>query len=240
MEREQFDAEWEGLPYRPMFGCPVCKGAGFIHPLKQSTLTPDYRNIRPCPQPGCYGENYTGAARAHQPAITQAQTFLTFDAKVAGVGKAYRAAQKIAEGDCDYIWLLIYGGVGNGKTHLLNAIRNTLLDRGKYVRMYSMADLLSELRIAIQDHSIDAQMKQLKEASYLLIDELGLEYGSDWEKEKIDELFGSRWANGKHTIAATNSDVDDLPERLRSRFKDKLLSRWIRNEAVDYRLRRGH
>ena len=72
---------------------------------------------------------------------------------------------------------------------------------------------------------------------YLLIDELGLELGTDWEKEKIEELLANRWNNGRFTVVATNRDINELPPRLNSRFQDKRLSRCVKNEASDYRRR---
>jgi DNA replication protein DnaC len=172
--------------------------------------------------------------------ITQTkQTFATFNASITGVQKAYNAAKKIAEGDCDFIWLIIYGGVGNGKTHLLNAIANRVLERGYRVKLIMMAELLSELRMSIESNQVDFKMKELKEVPYLVIDELGLEYGTDWEKEKVEELLASRWSNGRFTVVATNRDIEELPPRIRDRFKDRHLSRWVKNEALSYRESKG-
>jgi len=167
------------------------------------------------------------------------QTFDNFDAKVPGVAKTYKMAYDIAEGMGDYIWLIIYGGTGNGKTHLLNAIANRVIERGFEARYVLMAELLSDLRMAIKTNETDDKLSELKRVPYLLIDEVGLEYGSDWERQKVDELLTARWANGRFTIAATNLDIEQLPDRIKSRFKDKHLSRYVKNEAADYRLNRG-
>jgi len=167
--------------------------------------------------------------------MERGQTFENFDATVPGVKRAYETAMKMAEGMGNFIWLALYGGVGNGKTHLLNAIANRTMDRGEATRLVMMAELLSELRMAMDDHKVDAKMKDLKEVRYLLIDELGLEYGTGWEKEKIEELLSARWANGRFTVVASNLDIEDLPERIKSRFKDAHLSRAIVNKAADYR-----
>lgn len=230
------------MPYMPLFNCPQCKGAGFVYPHRTDG-SEDYQRVIPCNHPGCLGDSF----RAHQRGeiiqqsgvIGLQQTFETFNKAIPGAQKAYTAAQKIAEGLGDFIWLIIYGGVGNGKTHLLNAIANRAIERGIAVKLIMMAELLSELRMGIATHQTDGKMKELKQVSYLLIDELGLEYGADWEKEKIEELLAARWANGRFTVVATNRDIEDLPPRLKSRFQDRHLSRWIKNEAGDYRLTRG-
>ena len=203
----------------------------------------EYSKVIPCDYPGCYRDQAvaykTGQNIETSGVIGRQQTFGNFDAEVKGVKRAYQYAWKIAEGMGDFIWLIIYGGTGNGKTHLLNAIANRAMERGFQVKMVMMAELLSELRMAIKGNQTDEKLQELKKVPYLLIDEIGLEYGSDWEREKIDELLTGRWANGRFTITATNIDIEQLPERLKSRFKDKHLSRYVRNEALDYRVAKG-
>jgi DNA replication protein DnaC len=241
-ELKGFETEWEAVPYRPLFNCPQCKGAGFLHPRKPDGSV-EYREVVPCNQPSCYADTFRAYQRGEiiqqSGVIGLKQTFETFNAEIPGVKKAYKAAWNIAEGIGDFIWLIIYGGVGNGKTHLLNAIANRAMERGCQVKLIMMAELLSELRMSIEANRVDFKMKQLKEVAYLLIDELGLEYGTGWEKEKIEELLASRWANGRFTVVATNRDIEELPERLKSRFRDQHLSRWIKNEAEDFRPKRG-
>jgi len=240
-EEQAFRADWEDVPYRPLFDCPKCKNAGFVHPRRADSSV-DYKRVIACDHPGCYADSFNAYCRGEtvqQSGVTHLkQVFETFNAEVVGVKKAYKAAWSIAEGIGDFIWLIIYGGVGNGKTHLLNAIANRVMERGISLKLIMMAELLSELRMSIETNQTDFKMKVLKEVPYLLIDELGLEYGTDWEKEKIEELLASRWNNGRFTVVATNRDIEELPPRLKSRFNDKHLSKCIRNEATDYRQRR--
>lgn len=233
--------EFEAYPYKPLFDCPKCAGAGFFHPCVDGKT--NYAKTEPCDHPGCYAEQAqaykVGMLADNSGVIERQQTFENFDPAVQGVRKAYDAAMKISEGMGSYIWLALYGGVGNGKTHLLNAIANRTLSRGQETKLVMMAELLSELRMAIHDHKADAKLKELKQVRYLIIDELGVEYGSEWEKGKIEELLAARWANGRFTIIASNLDIEEFPERIKSRFKDIHLSRAIVNKAEDYRLRRG-
>ena len=166
--------------------------AGFVH-LRKPEGSIDYRQVIPCNQPGCYVDSFRAYQRGEiiqqSGVIGLQQTFETFNARYSGVQKAYKAAWNIAEGIGDFIWLIIYGGTGNGKTHLLNAIANRVMERGVSVKLIMMAELLSELRMSIETNQTDFKLKQIKEVPYLLIDELGLEYGTDWEKEKIEELL---------------------------------------------------
>lgn len=233
--------EFEGQPYKALSDCPECGGGGFVHPLVEGV--PDFSRTIPCSHPGCLRDQ----ARAHKQNLIiessgvtgREQTFENFDASVRGATKAYKAAQKIAEGLGDVKWMLLYGGVGNGKTHLLNAIANRWMERGYLTRLVMMAELLSELRMAMETNQVEFKLKEHKEIPYLIIDEYGLELGTPWEKEKIEELLAARWNRGLYTVVATNRDIEDLPLRLKSRFLDRILSRAVLNEAEDYRLTRG-
>ena len=91
------------------------------------------------------------------------------------------------------------------------------------------------MREAIKDNQTDALLHKFKVISFLVIDDYGVEYGSDWESAKFDELMTSRFANVRPTVLITNKKLGDLPERIQSRFKDKVMARAVHNEAGDYR-----
>jgi len=236
------DNDWSRAGYQPKPGCKACGGAGFVYPRNDDGSI-NYSKPVPCKAKGCLYDSVLaykmGSIRSNSGVRETKQCFETFDADVPGVKKAYQASWKIAEGTGDVNWLLIYGGVGNGKTHLLNSIANRVMDRGIPTRLVMMADLLAELRMSMDEHKADARLDELKRIPFLLIDELGLELGTDWEKSRIEELFASRWANARHTVVATNRDITELPQRLQSRFRDKHFGKAIMNEAADYRITRG-
>lgn len=224
--------EWFGIGYRPNPDCVVCKGAGFVHPRDGDRII--YSRAIPCSAPGCLLDSIRG----NQAAEVARQTFETFHA-VPGTEKALKAAKALAYGEAKFIWLLIFGQSGNGKTHLCNAIVREVRDRGLDVRMILAADLFSLLREAMENHRTDILLRQFKDIFFLAIDDYGVEYGSDWEIAKFDELMTSRYATAKPTVIITNKNLSDLPERIQSRFKDKLVSRAVHNSAGDYRQTRG-
>ncbi|MBA7466139.1 Chromosomal replication initiator protein DnaA [subsurface metagenome] len=222
------DDDWEGVPYRANPDCPVCKGAGFIHIRDGERVI--YSDMKPCPAPGCMRDSIHGK----QPREVQRQTFETFQA-VPGTEKALKAAWALAYGGAKFIWLLFYGQPGNGKTHLGNAIVKVVRERGLDVRMVLAADLFSMLREAIESKKADVLLRKFKDIFFLVIDDYGVEYGSDWESAKFDELMTSRYATGKPTVLITNKKLSELPERIQSRFQDKVMARAIHNSASDYR-----
>lgn len=221
---------WAGIPYSPNESCPRCLGAGFVHPSIDGEVR--YGEIIPCNAEGCL----LSKVRGERSLIVQRQTFETFkDAK--GAEKAFKAATSLAYGEAKFVWLLLYGRPGNGKTHLCNAMISVLHDRALEVRMVLAADLFAVLREAIRDNRTDEILRGYKEIFFLIIDDYGVEYGSDWESSKFDELMTSRYATARPTVLVTNKNLNDLPERIQSRFQDKDMSRAIHNSAPDYRAR---
>jgi len=162
------------------------------------------------------------------------QTFESF-LPIPGTEKALKAAKALAYGESKFVWLLIYGQPGNGKTHLCRAIVREVRARGWDVRIILAADLFSMLREAIRDNRTDELLRKFKNIFFLAIDDYGVEYGSDWESAKFDELMTSRFATAKPTVLITNKELMELPERIQSRFKDKVMARAIHNSAGDYR-----
>jgi len=203
---------------------------------------PVYNIAKPC---DCYvvaakayinGDVY----RAGYGARPVVQTFDNF-VLIHGARESYNAAKAWTDPAADFIWLLLYGGVGNGKSHLCNAALNVLLSRGEKSRLITASSLLSELRMAMSDHTTDIVMRGYQETSELIIDDLGagmkhpMEPASEWEWARIEELLVARYDGLKPTMVVTNLDWSDLPERIASRFQDREFARMLQNEAPDYR-----
>ena len=209
-----------------------------MHPRKAGGGV-DYARAVPCRAADCLLERVSvyrsGEPFARAQGVTAPQqTFETFD-PVPGTVEALKYARAIGDGTSQFIWLLIYGGVGNGKTHLCNALARRALGRGVDVRIKAVAELFSELRSSFDTHGSEGVMEGLKRTFLLVLDDLGVEYGSDWEKAKFDELMTARFANARPTVLTTNRDLNELPPRIRSRFEDRGLSRMAHNSAGDYR-----
>lgn len=155
---------------------------------------------------------------------------------VDGAKLAAKAVQKLANGTSDFIWLCIYGGPGCGKTYLAQAAAKLAAQRGVDVHFRCTADLFSDLRRAIASNTVEEEIRRLKEVAMLVLDDYGVEYGSEWEAAKLDEIMTARFAAQLCTLVTTNKDLSEFPERLRSRFLDHDMSRAIHNSAPDYRL----
>jgi DNA replication protein DnaC len=205
---------------------------------------PQYRLAVPC---RCLQERQRQHVQSpeyqrQQGARPSAQTFDNFRVPVKGGARDARdAAHTWTDPRATYIWLLIYGGVGNGKSHLCNAALKELLQRGVRAKLTTAAEILQALRVGMQDHTTDDVMRQYQETPALIVDDLGAgmkhpdEKGSEWEWGRIEELLVFRYENLLPTMATTNLIPGQLPERIRSRFEDTGMSRMVLNAGSDYR-----
>jgi len=213
--------------------CPICKGAGFVHPLLNSGQ-PDFGRVIPCQctrgklkrERTEYLEKYSNLGSLSQ---------LTFD-NLSPKGKPayhserseefqehfariYQAAKAFA--DAPKGWLVFLGSSGCGKTHLACAIANHRLSSGKPVFYIGVADLLDHLRSAFSpasDTTYDELFEQVKNVPLLVLDDLALVSATPWAKEKLEQLLNHRFNVGLATVITTDVPLEKLDERLRARF----------------------
>jgi len=240
-----FTSDDGATPYQPKADCAVCHGAGFVHPVVNGRI--NYSRVVACEAPGCLKESIRGY-RSSDPQVQQAgvikpdQIFGTFR-EVAGAEAALKAAREYAEGKSKQLWLVIYGGVGNGKTHLCNAISKRLIQRGEAVKMVTVPTLLEELRIGMNPHTTDEILRGYKNYPTLILDEFGLNDDTPWQQTTLETLLISRFERGVPTVIATNLNLAsiladpnaDFPLRLKSRLSDKRYVQLVVNKAPDYR-----
>lgn len=162
------------------------------------------------------------------------QTFDTFHITTANKD-AFDKAKAFAEGVSPFIWLLIYGAVGCGKTHLCNAVRYATSQRGIDGRFLSLPDLFTSMRLAIKEERADDILQDLKNTTLLILDDFGMNYGTGWEIPRLEELLDYRLRAYLPTMMTTNLNLSDLPERISSRFSDTEYSCCVYNAAPDYR-----
>jgi DNA replication protein DnaC len=127
------------------------------------------------------------------------------------------------------------GGVGNGKTHLCQALTIVLNQRGIDAYYYRVPDLLKTLRAAIDTHDSDDWVKSLSNVQALVLDDFGLEAQTMWSTANIEDIIDARWQEKRITVMTTNKNIIDLPARIQSRFRDTDLSVYVLNAGKDYR-----
>jgi len=147
------------------------------------------------------------------------------------VEKVFKAARDFAEKPTG--WLVLMGGDGRGKTHLAAAIANYRAELGMPPLFVSVPDLLDHLRATFSPNSpatLDQRFEEVKNASLLILDDLGMQSSSPWAREKLYQLFNHRYNAELPTVITTVEHIDDIDERLRSRLMD---TRWSHNYSLE-------
>jgi chromosomal replication initiator protein len=121
--------------------------------------------------------------------------------------------------------LFIYGGVGLGKTHLLNAIGNSLRAKGFRLIYCSSEQFTNELISSIRNQSTDQFRAKYRQADVLLIDDIQFIGGKESTQEEFFHTFNHLHAAGKQVVLSSDRPPKALPtldDRLRSRFEGGL------------------
>src|SRR3989344_3332252 len=150
----------------------------------------------------------------------------TFDNFVVGSFNELAHAAALAVSDNSgfaYNPLFIYGGVGLGKTHLIQAIGNKIADgvKKKKVRYISSEKFVSGIISAIRNQSIENLKSSLYSIDVLIIDDIQFLAGKAKSQEEFFHVFNSLYEKNKQIILSSDrppNAIPELEERLKSRF----------------------
>jgi len=149
----------------------------------------------------------------------------TFDSFVVGSCNrlAYAAAVRVAENPgYSYNPLFIYGGVGLGKTHLLQAIGHASLAKNMQVLYVSAEQFTNEFTNSIRERKTQEFHNKYRNVDMLLIDDIQFFSGKVQTEENFFHTF-NELHNANHQIAVTSDrppkSMPLLQDRLRSRFE---------------------
>ena len=150
----------------------------------------------------------------------------TFDTFVEGKSNemAKAAAQQVAKNTGkSYNPLLLYGGTGLGKTHLMQAVGNEALRQGSGTRVVYIhsQQFVQEMVKAIRDQTIQDFTQHYRRLKVLLIDDVQFFAGKLRSQDAVFDIFNALSEPGRQMVLTSDRyprDIEGLEERLKSRF----------------------
>ncbi len=123
----------------------------------------------------------------------------------------------------------VYGGVGLGKTHLLQAIGNEIVKNSnqKGIKYIPTEKFISEVIAAIRNHQIEKLKSVYQTIDVLIIDDIQFLAGKEKTQEEFFYTFNSLYEKNKQIILSSDRPPKAIPalaERLRSRFEGGMIA----------------
>lgn len=156
----------------------------------------------------------------------------TFETFVVGDNNKFAHAAALAVGNepaKSYNPLFLYGGVGLGKTHLMHAIGNRILENNRNCNILYVTSekFTNQLINAIKDNKNEIFRKKYRTIDVLLIDDIQFIAGKERIQEEFFHTFNSLYEERKQIIISSDKPPRDIPfleDRLKSRFEWGLLA----------------
>ncbi len=149
---------------------------------------------------------------------------------------AYEASNKVTENISHYNPLYIYGGVGMGKTHLLNAIGLSLKEKNK-VMFISAERFMYQFVKSIKSNEMVKFKEYFRNTDVLLIDDIQFMNGKEAMQEEFFHTFNALLDKNSQVIISADrapNKLSRIQERIKSRFAGGLV---IDIQKPDYELR---
>ena len=156
----------------------------------------------------------------------------TFETFVVGDNNKFAHAAALAVGNEpgeSYNPLFLYGGVGLGKTHLMHAIGNRILENNRDCNILYVTSekFTNQLINAIKDNKNEVFRKKYRTIDVLLIDDIQFIAGKERIQEEFFHTFNTLYEDRKQIIISSDKPPRDIPfleDRLKSRFEWGLLA----------------
>ncbi len=156
----------------------------------------------------------------------------TFESYIVGSSNelAYAAAKSVTKNlGTVYNPLFIYGGVGLGKTHLLQAIGNNILKEypKKKIKYVSAEKFATELVSSIQCGEMEKFKNKYRKIDLLIIDDIQFLSGKEKTQEEFFHTFNTLYEQNKQIIISSDRPpqaIQTLQDRLRSRFEGGMIA----------------
>ena len=203
----------------------ICDGSGWISSFVPTTHI-NFGRVVPC---SCLAnKNNLREYLWKLSGIDQgmAHTFASYNRRNKECGTALDLAVKWSGGE-DKKWLLLLGNVGTGKSHLARASAFAIIGRNEMCHYTTAAEISTQARTGIGNGSVNEYVQFIKTVKYLIFDDLGREYTTDYIKSLFYEIIDYRYARRLHTMITSNFTFTELEDALDKavvdRFQDIIL-----------------
>jgi chromosomal replication initiator protein len=161
---------------------------------------------------------------------TQLNPSFNFESFIVGDSNqfAYTSAKSVADKPGElYNPLFLYGGVGLGKTHLLQAIGNHHVTRGKHVIYTTFEQFMNKFTSHLRSQTMDRFRDHFRECDVLLIDDVQFLSRKEQTQEEFFHTFNALHQSKKQIVITSDrhpNKIAGLVDRLRSRFEWGLMA----------------
>jgi chromosomal replication initiator protein len=216
----------------------VCVTEHYLHVLQEAVaaaLGPRQVDIRlPVREQGeLFPDPRRRAERRARPAAhSSLNPKYTFASFVVGASNqfAHAASKAVATQPGDhYNPLFIYGGVGLGKTHLVNAIGHQIVERNTLSRIAYLSSeaFMNELISSLRRDRMGEFKDRFRKVDVLILDDVQLLAGRERTQEEFFHTFNTLYDQRRQIVLTSDKvpkDIPDLEERLRNRFEWGLIA----------------
>lgn len=133
--------------------------------------------------------------------------------------------------------LILFGGVGSGKTHLAAAIANTMIDRGIPVLFGTFSEHLEHIKDEYDHTGQKKYLSMMKNTPMLVIDDLGMERKTDWTQQILFDVVNYRYEHLLPIVITSNLDFDGIGNHVGGAIFSRLyeMSGGVQTIGKDYR-----
>jgi DNA replication protein DnaC len=121
--------------------------------------------------------------------------------------------------------MILCGTTGTGKTHIACSIANQVIQNRRsaiFINVFKAIDDIKETWSKQSDKTEREVINNFTKTDLLILDEIGVQFGSDSEKMILFKILNERYSNMKPTILISNLNSEALEEFVGERVKDRM------------------